>query len=118
MAYIFKRVMVVTTGSGIGPVLSMLHSFPMTCRILWSTANPEHTYGENIMQLVAKADPEAMIIDSRASGRPDMVALAYHMFMQTDAEAVFCISNPELTRKVVYGMESRGIPAYGPVWDS
>ncbi|KAL8968901.1 MAG: hypothetical protein Q9183_002258 [Haloplaca sp. 2 TL-2023] len=118
MAIIFRRVVIVTTGSGIGPVLSMLVSHPMPCRLLWSTPNPEKTYGENIMESVCKADPDAMIINTRASGRPDMVALTYHLYVQSNAEAVFCISNPSLTRKIVYGMESRGIPAYGPIWDS
>ncbi|KAL8830425.1 MAG: hypothetical protein Q9170_005739 [Blastenia crenularia] len=118
MAIVFRRVVIVTTGSGIGPVLSMLVSHPMPCRLLWSTPNPEKTYGENIMETVCKADPDAMIINTRASGRPDMVALAYHLYVQSNAEAVFIISNPSLTRKVVYGMESRGIPAYGPIWDS
>ncbi|KAL8937776.1 MAG: hypothetical protein Q9216_004254 [Gyalolechia sp. 2 TL-2023] len=118
MAIVFRRIVIVTTGSGIGPVLSMLVSHPMPCRLLWSTPNPEKTYGENIMESVCKADPDAMIINTRASGRPDMVALAYHLYIQSNAEAVFVISNPSLTRKVVYGMESRGIPAYGPIWDS
>ncbi|KAL9002576.1 MAG: hypothetical protein Q9188_004505 [Gyalolechia gomerana] len=118
MAIVFRRIVIVTTGSGIGPVLSMLVSHPMPCRLLWSTPNPEKTYGENIMESVCKADPDAMIINTRASGRPDMVALAYHLYIQSNAEAVFIISNPSLTRKVVYGMESRGIPAYGPIWDS
>lgn len=118
MSSVFKRLVVVTTGSGIGPVLSMLHSIPSPCRILWSTPNPQQTYGERIIQQVVDADPEAMIINTRASGRPDMVALTYHLFLESKAEAVFVISNPSLTRKVVYGMESRGIPAYGPIWDS
>lgn len=118
MAEVFKRVVIVTTGSGIGPCLSMLIGHPLDCRILWSTPNPVQTYGESIVEYVAKADPKAMIINTRASGRPDMVALTYHLFLETGAEAVFCISNPELTRKVVYGMESRGVPAYGPIWDS
>ncbi|KAL8698838.1 MAG: hypothetical protein Q9201_006352 [Fulgogasparrea decipioides] len=118
MAIVFRRIVLVTTGSGIGPVLSMLVSHPMPCRLLWSTPNPEKTYGENIMESVCKADPDAMIINTRASGRPDMVALTYHLYVQSNAEAVFCISNPSLTRKIVYGMESRGVPAYGPIWDS
>lgn len=118
MAEVFKRVVLVTTGSGIGPCLSMLVSHPMPCRILWSTPNPLQTYGESIIEGVAKADPDALIINTRASGRPDMVALTYHLFLESKAEAVFVISNPALTRKVVYGMESRGIPAYGPIWDS
>lgn len=118
MAEVFKRVVIVTTGSGIGPCLSMLVGHPLDCRIIWSTPNPLQTYGEWIVEGVVKADPNAMIINTRASGRPDMVALTYHLFLESGAEAVFCISNPALTRKVVYGMESRGIPAYGPIWDS
>ena len=118
MAKVFKRVVFITTGSGIGPVLSMLISDPMSCRLLWSTPNPLQTYGENILEAVANADPDAMIINTRASGRPDLVALTYHLYLEAKAEAVFCISNPHLTRKVVYGMESRGVPAYGPIWDS
>ncbi|KAL6718318.1 hypothetical protein ACLMJK_004407 [Lecanora helva] len=117
-AMVFKKVVFVTTGSGIGPVLSMVVSHPMPCRLLWSTPNPQQTYGDNILQAVANADPQALIINTRASGRPDIVALAYHLYLEANAEAVFCISNPHLTRKVVYGMESRGIPAYGPIWDS
>ena len=35
-----------------------------------------------------------------------------------NAEAVIVISNQKLTREVVYGMESRGISAYGAIWDS
>ena len=118
MALIFKRVVIVTTGSGIGPCLSLLVARPISCRILWSTPNPITTYGKGIVEEVTKADPEAMIIDSRVSGRPDMVTLTHHLFVESRAEAVFVISNPAVTKKVVYGMESRGIPAYGPIWDS
>ena len=118
MATVFKRVLVVTTGSGIGPCLSMLIAQPMPCRVLWSTPNPSQTYGSKIMDAVYKADPDALVIDTRISGRPDMVALTHHLYVESQAEAVFVISNPALTKKVVYGMESRGIPAYGPIWDS
>ena len=118
MATVFRRIVLVTTGSGIGPCLSFLTSHPMPCRLLWSTPNPVQTYGEDVMRAVVKADPEAMIIDTRASGRPDVVALTYHLYLETKAESVFVISNPHLTSKLVYGLESRGIPAYGPIWDS
>lgn len=118
MAEIFKKVIIVTTGSGIGPCLSILNSHSLDCRVLWSTPDPLQTYGESIIDEVLKADPEAMIIDTRISGRPDMVVLTYHLYIEAQAEAVFVISNPSLTRKVVYGMESRGIAAFGPIWDS
>lgn len=29
-----------------------------------------------------------------------------------------CISNRTVTRTVVDGLEQRGIPAFGPIWDS
>ena len=118
MATVFRRIVLVATGSGIGPCLSFLTSHPMPCRLLWSTPSPIQTYGEDVMRAVAKADPEAMIIDTRASGRPDVVALTYHLYLETKAESVFVISNPSLTSRLVYGLESRGIPAYGPIWDS
>ncbi len=47
-----------------------------------------------------------------------MVKLVYRMVREFDAEAVVIISNEPLTRKVVYGMMSRGIPAFGAIWDS
>ena len=47
-----------------------------------------------------------------------MVALTYQLYREFDAEAVFVISNPKVTRKVVYGMETRGVAAYGAIFDS
>ncbi len=47
-----------------------------------------------------------------------MVKLAYAAYKKFDAEAVICISNQKLTKEVVFGLESRGIPAYGAIWDS
>jgi len=120
MAFCFRKVIIVTTGSGIGPCLSFLGEprRKTVCRVLWSTPSPLKTYGHEIQNMVLRADPDAVIIDTRESGRPDMVAITYNMFLEANAEAVFCISNPKLTRKIVYAMETRGIPAYGPVWDS
>ena len=47
-----------------------------------------------------------------------MVKLTYRLVKEFEAEAVVIISNEPLTRKVVYGMETRGIPAYGAIFDS
>jgi hypothetical protein len=120
LSLIFKRVVIVTTGSGIGPCLSILASpyRRMACRVLWSGPSPEKVFGSEIVDTVRRVDPLAVIIDSRTQGRPDMVALTYRLYVESAAEAVFVISNPVLTRKIVYSMESRGVPAFGPVWDS
>ena len=55
---------------------------------------------------------------SNTCQRPDMVSLTYQLVLESNAEAVFIISNPKVTQKVVYGMETRGIPAYGAIFDS
>ncbi|KAF9552485.1 hypothetical protein CPC08DRAFT_714591 [Agrocybe pediades] len=115
---LFKRIVVVATGSGIGPCLSLLYANVTPRRVLWSTPHPETTYGPKIMNAVLKADPDAIVWNTRTLGRPDMVALTYQLVRESDAEAVFIISNPKVTRKVVYGMETRGIPAYGAIFDS
>ena len=59
-----------------------------------------------------------VILDTRKYGKPNMVKLTYRLVREFNAEAVCIISNQKLTREVVYGMVSRGIPAFGAIWDS
>lgn len=121
MARVFQKVIVVTTGSGIGPCLAVIQDIPSrgtSCRVVWSTPSPLQTYGDEICDAVKAVDREAIIIDTRKDGRPDLVAIAWDLYCREEAEAVFVISNPKLTRKVVYGLETRGVPAFGPIWDS
>ncbi|KAG7086004.1 hypothetical protein E1B28_003527 [Marasmius oreades] len=115
---LFKRIVVIATGSGIGPTLSLFYADVTPRRIFWSTPAPETTYGDKVVNAVKKADPNARIWDTRKEGRPDMLLEAYKLVQESGAEAVFIISNPKLTRRVVFGMESRGIPAYGAIFDS
>ncbi|KAL9086725.1 MAG: hypothetical protein Q9159_004020 [Coniocarpon cinnabarinum] len=118
-ALIFKRTVIVATGSGIGPCLSLLNdNDDIDCRILWSTKAPVATYGPRIVNAVRYADPNAVILDSGKMGRPNMVALTYQLYRESGAEAVFLISNPIVTRKVIYGLEARGVPAFAPIFDS
>lgn len=124
VAKLFRKVIIVTTGSGIGPCLSGLiyareSGVPLDCRLLWSTRDPEPTYGKEVVEEVLRADPTAVILNTKpGSPRPNLVALTYQLYAESGAEAVFVISNPKLTYKVKYGMESCGIPVYGPVFDS
>lgn len=116
---LFRRAVIVTTGSGIGPALSMLAGRDtVPCRLVWSTPSPEKTYGQQVLDEVKNADPEAVIWDTKKNGRPDMIKLTWEAFSSFGAEAVVVISNPKLTEAVVYGMESRGVPAFGPIFDS
>ena len=118
-ALIFKRTVLVATGSGIGPCLSLLNANEgIDCRVLWSTKSPRTTYGDEIVRAVLRADPSAIIHDTGTEGRPDMVSMTYQLYKQSGAEAIFLISNPTVTRQVIYGMEARGIPAFAPIFDS
>ena len=56
--------------------------------------------------------------DTRKHGKPDLLKLTLKMVKEFNAEAVGVISNQGLTEKLVYGLNSRGIPAYGAIFDS
>ena len=118
IAQIFKSVVLVCTGSGIGPILSLVTARNIQCRIVWSTPTPEKTFSQGIISDVYQADPQALIIDTKRFGRPDLVKVSYEVFAESGAEAVFIISNPPVTRKVVYGLETRGVPIFAPIFDS
>lgn len=119
-ARLFSKIVLVATGSGIGPCLSLLVDplNPIPARVLWSTRTPETTYGKGIVDEVLKADPNAVIWDTVKKGYPDIVMEAYKLYVESGAEAVYIVSNPKVTRKLVFGLESRGIAAFGPIFDS
>lgn len=115
---LFKRAVVVATGTGIGPTLSMFAAQKTPVRILWSTPNPKITFGDRIIDEVKAADPNAIIWNSRKHGRPDLIAVTCQLVNDFQAEAVFCISNPNVTWNIILEMNRRKIPAYGAIFDS
>ena len=115
---LFSKVVIVATGSGIGPALGHLLAAETSSQLVWATRNPSKTYGAALVDEILSAQPDAVIWDTDELGRPDMLRLAYRAYINSGAEAVICISNKTLTWNVVHGLERRGIPAFGPVWDS
>lgn len=132
---LFRRVVFVATGSGIGPCAPCILEKRVPIRLLWTSPNVRKTFGDKLVDSILEASPGAVIygelnerslwtcltdmyIDTRTYGKPDMVKLTYRLVREFEAEAVCVISNQKLTRKVVYGMMSRGIPAFGAIWDS
>jgi hypothetical protein len=115
---LFTKVVYVATGSGIGPVLPHLLARKVPSRLVWATRSPRATYGDTLVDEILADQPDAIVWDTAAHGKPDMVQLAYAAYVAFGAEAVICISNKKLTWQVVHGLESRGIPAYGAIWDS
>ena len=115
---LFTKVVMVATGSGIGPVLGHLLDTSVPSRLVWVTKNPRLTYGEAFVDEIEAAQPDALIWDTGALGKPDVLQLAHAAYVESGAEAVICVSNRTVTWQVVHGLETRGIPAFGPIWDS
>jgi hypothetical protein len=115
---LFTKVVYVATGSGIGPCLPHLLAQEVPAHLVWATRSPRTTYGDALIDEILSVQPDANIWDTSVHGKPDMVALAYGACTSFGAEAVICISNKKLTWQVVHGLERRGIPAYGAIWDS
>ncbi|CAE6410601.1 unnamed protein product [Rhizoctonia solani] len=115
---LFRRLVIVATGSGIGPCAPAIFEKRTNMRLLWTSPDVRKTFGNELVDKLLDASPDAVIYDTRKNGKPDMVKLTLRLVREFDAEAVAIISNQKLTEKVVYGMMSRGIPAFGAIWDS
>ena len=115
---LFSKVVLVATGSGIGPMLGHLLDRSVPSRLVWVTKNPRRTYGHELIDEIEAAQPDAIIWDTDERGKPDVLRLAYAAYLSSDAEAVVCIANRTVTWQVVHGLERCGIPAFGPIWDS
>ncbi|KAF4969009.1 hypothetical protein FSARC_3663 [Fusarium sarcochroum] len=118
IATLFNRVVLIATGSGIGPVLGHIQNPSCPTQLIWSTKNPEETFGKELCQTISDRIPNAVIHDTKKLGRPDLVKMGYNLVKSFKAEAVIIIANEKITKKVVYGLETRGVPAYGAIWDS
>ena len=115
---LFTKVVFVATGSGIGPTLPHLLTKEAPSRLVWVTKDPRLTYGDALVNEIMDAQPDALIWNTDQRGKPDILRLAYAAYLDSKAEAVVCISNSTVTGQVVYGLERRGIPAFGPIFDS
>lgn len=120
MAKIFHRVVFMCTGSGAGPVLAALPILvgDVGLRIIWSTPNPREVFGDKICDALLKADPDAIIWDTRKHRRPDLVEMATRVYQESSAEALFFISNQKLTKTVVGALRRKGVAAFAPIFDS
>lgn len=115
---LFTRVVWVATGSGIGPCLPHLLARGTPSRLVWSTRTPRETFGDDLVDEILAVQPDALVWDTVRDGKPDLVDLALRAHREFDAEAVICISNKKTTWRVVEGLEARGVPAFGAIWDS
>ncbi len=114
----YRRVVYVATGSGIGPMLGQILNPRVPTRLIWSTRRPRATYGDALVSEVLAARPDAVIWDTTERGKPDLLRMAHDECRDFAAEAVLVVSNKAATWSLVHGLERLGVPAFGPIWDS
>lgn len=115
---LYERIVYVVTGSGLGPSFGQLLASPVPIRLVWSVRSPRATYGDALVDEVEAAQPDAVVWDTTARGKPDLFALTEQACRDTGAEAVFVVSNERTTTDLVARLERAGRPAFGPVFDS
>ncbi|XP_024993034.1 adenylate-forming reductase 03009-like [Cynara cardunculus var. scolymus] len=89
----YNRVLVVATSSGICVFLSFL-----------------------LQQ--GPAEEKVIVHDTAVMGRPNVSEMSIAAARNWGAEVVIVTSNPEGSRDVVNACKGKGIPAFGPIWDS
>ncbi|KAI3572378.1 hypothetical protein IWW34DRAFT_637569, partial [Fusarium oxysporum f. sp. albedinis] len=102
----------------IGPCLGHIQNPSCPTKVIWSTKTPETTFGQGVLDAIKDKIPDAVIHNTKTHGRPDLVKMGYNLAKAHGAEAVIIIANEKITKQVVYGLETRGINAYGAIWDS
>ena len=70
----YRRVVYVVTGSGIGPMLGQILSPRVPGRLVWSTRSPRATYGDALVDEVLAARPDAVIWDTTEPPPPSWTA--------------------------------------------
>jgi hypothetical protein len=114
-AQAYRRVLMVATGAGIGPVLPYLLSrSPVQFECLWIGRCHRAAMGADLVDRILASGSVTLIETSR--GRPDVGACVAGLAHQFDA--VFVVSNDVVRDSVARACESLGVPCYGPTFDS
>jgi hypothetical protein len=114
-AQAYRRVLMVATGAGIGPVLPyLLSSPPVEFECLWIGRRHRAAMGTDLVDRVLASGSVTLIDTSR--GRPDIGVCVADMARRFDA--VFVVSNEAVRDVVARTCESLGVPWYGPTFDS
>ena len=75
------------TGSGIGPYLGQILAPPVPARLVCFTRSPRAAYGDDLVDEVQTAPPDAIIWDTTRLGKPNLLQLASETWRDFDAEA-------------------------------
>ncbi|KAF2847359.1 hypothetical protein T440DRAFT_520932 [Plenodomus tracheiphilus IPT5] len=125
LAPLFSSLLLVATGAGIGPVLSLLTSPAIRLmrtqrklvKVMWTAYAPDAEHWAFVQERIRKVDAEPLVFDSRVA-RPDVAFEVGEVVRAWGVEAVMVVSNPRVTEEVVSRIKGQGGAAYGAVFDS
>ncbi|MED6114601.1 hypothetical protein PIB30_081854 [Stylosanthes scabra] len=119
---LYKRVLLVATGSGVCVFLSFLlqkRHHHVDVYLIWVAKGIESNFGKEIVELVRNYPKEKVIVhDTGVCGRPNVAEMSVKGAALWNCEVVFVTSNPQGSRDVVRACKRANIPAFGPIWDS
>jgi hypothetical protein len=124
-APLFNSVLLVATGAGIGPILSLLLSPSIQhmkaqgkiIRVMWCVYNLNAPHWAFAQTVIRNVDPLPKIFDSK-QGRPEVALEARYLARINYIEAVMVLSNKKITNEVIREAKVHGRAAYGAVFDS
>ena len=114
-AQAYRRILVVATGAGIGPVPPyLLDPLPVDVHCLWIGRDHHRAMGRDLVVRV-EASRRVTLIDT-STGRPDIGRCVAQRTL--DMDAVFVVSNAAVRDEVARCCARLGVPWYGPTFDS
>jgi hypothetical protein len=124
-APVFNSLLLVATGAGIGPLLSLLASPAIATmktaakvvKVMWCVYGADAAHWAFVQDAIRAVDPAPSIFDSKL-GRVDVVFEAAYAARVNGVEAVMVVSNKKVTDQVVRKVKGGGRAAYGAVFDS
>ncbi|KMZ69883.1 Integral membrane protein TmpA [Zostera marina] len=116
----YKRVVVIATGSGLCVYLSFfLQPSAADVHLVWVTKDVEKNVGGEIKAMLDSFPKEKVVVyDTAVSGRPDLATITVDAARRWMADMVVVTSNPQGTAEAVSASKAAGFNAFGPIWDS
>ena len=78
IAQMFNRIVLVATGSGIGPCTPAILERASPIRLLWTAPNVRETFGDKLVDQIVEANPEAVIYSMSLTSRIFLSSLIWH----------------------------------------
>ncbi|EKM50039.1 uncharacterized protein PHACADRAFT_105487 [Phanerochaete carnosa HHB-10118-sp] len=120
LCHLYRRGIVICTGSGIGAVCSTAVQLD-NWFLIWIGSDMEKTFGPILFDMIHRTIPKEryILFDTKKEGRrPDTMKMLKDVYVAFKAEVVIITSNPQGNEELMQGCKENGMHSFGPLWDS